>query len=282
MRSAWWDRAETPETAFEARLVPVSPREPRTPGQTQQTATAGVPDGSPTGAQTDAPAPPEAAAGQDAAPSGPAGFRKKDNRPTAESAAESEAPAERAAPVFPTSRGEATPAAPASAGPHPSAQGQTETRASAAPASEAARRAEEAAPPEGAATRTPVARDIRLELASGDRRVEVRLAEVGGEVHVAVRTPDQRLSGALRDNLPELAARLEGSGYRAEAPHQASADSRRDAPQPGNSQDGNSRPQPDGRQREGDAQPRQPKNFAAEDTRKQKGKEFAWFMSSLR
>ena len=58
-----------------------------------------------------------------------------------------------------------------------------------------------------------VAHDIKLELAGTGPRVEVRLVERAGEVHVAVRTPDGKLAQAMRDDLPSLAARLEQNGF---------------------------------------------------------------------
>lgn len=67
------------------------------------------------------------------------------------------------------------------------------------------------------------ARDIRLQVASGDRRVDVRLTERAGEVQVSVRTPDSQLAGALRDDLAVLSARLEQRGFRAETWHPAGA-----------------------------------------------------------
>ena len=57
--------------------------------------------------------------------------------------------------------------------------------------------------------------DIKLQLAGeGESRVEVRLTERRGDVFVAVRTPDSRLAGELRQDLPSLASRLEQAGYR--------------------------------------------------------------------
>lgn len=67
------------------------------------------------------------------------------------------------------------------------------------------------------------ARDIRLQVAGGDRRVDVRLTERAGQVQVSVRTPDSQLAGALRDDLAALSARLEQSGFRAETWHPAGA-----------------------------------------------------------
>ena len=139
---------------------------------------------------------------------------------------------------------------------------------------------EETAQPAPAAPAAPAkppaaAHDIKLEVASGDQRVEVRLVDRGGEVHLAVRTPDAKLSGALRDNLPELAARLEGTGYRAGGSGGAANQPRQGAPFGAP----DSRQQPDGRQRQRDAQT--PQDFEQRN-RKQKGNDFAWFMSSLR
>jgi hypothetical protein len=47
-------------------------------------------------------------------------------------------------------------------------------------------------------------------------RIELRLAERAGEIHVAVRTPDPQARQVLRSELPALVERLEQSGYRAE------------------------------------------------------------------
>ena len=140
------------------------------------------------------------------------------------------------------------------------------------------------------APRTAAARDIRLELASGERRVEVRLSERAGELHVAVRTPDERLSGALRDNLPTLSSRLEQAGFRSESAAAALAGAQRSVVEHSSatantsfdngreSNQGQSQGQPEGQER------RQPQSqFRPEEqpNRKQKGQEFAWLVSSL-
>ena len=80
----------------------------------------------------------------------------------------------------------------------------------------AASQPEPAPEPKPAAT-AAAAHDIKLELKDGNQRVEVRLTERGGDIHVSVRTPDARLSGAMREELPALTAKLEQSGFRAEA-----------------------------------------------------------------
>ncbi|MEO8592514.1 MAG: hypothetical protein ABI759_04260 [Candidatus Solibacter sp.] len=128
-------------------------------------------------------------------------------------------------------------------------------------------------------------RDVKLEVTGGDRRVEVRLTERGGEVKMTVRTPDAPLAGTLRENLPALHARLAESGLKSQAWHPASAQtsesrSPSEAAQPGNSQDqsGQHR-QPDRDAQEGD--PRRQRNPQENVAPKQKGKDFAWFMSTL-
>ena len=130
-----------------------------------------------------------------------------------------------------------------------------------------------------------VARDIRLEVAGGERRVEVRLSERAGEVRVAVRTGDSHLSGAIRENLPALSTRLAEAGFRTETwrPAAASSESSLTQTNPGNPpQDSNSSTQQqnqgqqpgggDSRRQRAPQQPIEPK---------EKGKDFAWLMSSL-
>jgi hypothetical protein len=127
----------------------------------------------------------------------------------------------------------------------------------------------------------PVARDIKLELSGADRKVEVRLVERAGEVHFAVRTPDGRLAGALREQLPALSSRLEQSGFRADGWH-ASSDSgperRLDVASSGNTS--NEDRQTGGRQN-GQDQPR-PRHAEELIDHKPKGKQFEWLFSSLR
>jgi len=132
-------------------------------------------------------------------------------------------------------------------------------------------------------------RDIRLELTNGDQRVEVLVADRGGDVHVAVRTSDTHLAGALREDLPALSARLEQSGLRAEAWHTQTpaGDGRPEGERPPLSSAGDPHGQPgqDPRGQPGDSQ-RRPSPQAKpgpqdQPQQKEKGKEFAWFMSSL-
>jgi hypothetical protein len=131
------------------------------------------------------------------------------------------------------------------------------------------------------------ARDIHLQLNQGEQRVDVRLSERSGEVHVAVRTPDPQLAGALRDDLPRLSDRLEASGFRAETWHAGLAgtlsggERRLEATESSFSQ-----PQEDGQRQTGQRdpqqqqQPRQPKPGTAQNSNSQR-KDFQWLMSQL-
>jgi hypothetical protein len=104
--------------------------------------------------------------------------------------------------------------------------------------------------------------------------------ERGGEVQVAVRTPDAKLAGELRRDLPSLAARLEQTGLRAESWHSQSNGSRSGAgADQGGERDANSRNNQGSGQRQEDKRQAQP--FDQPHSGKQKGKDFAWFMSSL-
>jgi hypothetical protein len=137
-----------------------------------------------------------------------------------------------------------------------------------------------ASDPEPAAPQK-VAHDITLDLGSGSQRAAVRLSERGGEVHVAVRTPDAGLAADLRQGLPSLAAKLEQSGFRAEtwhpgaAPRQAAESSAGGA---GQNQSGQNGQESSRERREG--QPQTPE-FGQRPQPKKEGKDFAWFMSSL-
>lgn len=128
------------------------------------------------------------------------------------------------------------------------------------------------------------ARSIQLQFSGGEGRVQVQLVERAGEVQVAVHTPDARLAGALREDLPQLAAKLEQSGFRAETWHEAAAlpaartqestasAFRQDLP---DSPNGN----PGSREQQQQQQQRQP----VEDPRETKppGQDFSWLFSSL-
>lgn len=144
---------------------------------------------------------------------------------------------------------------------------------------------ESAAKPE-AARATPV-RDMKFEVTGGERRVEVRLSERGGEVKMTVRTPDADLASTLRENLPALSARLAESGLKSEAWHPAasSPNERRytaESSGGGASQDTNSQPRQQDREPQDGAGQRRPESPQEPILQKQKGSDFAWLMSSLR
>ncbi len=135
----------------------------------------------------------------------------------------------------------------------------------------------------GRATETAApgpARDITLSLDNGLQRVAVHLQERGGEVRVAVRTPDPALAGDLRRALPSLTAKLEQTGFRTETWHSEAAPRRSaEAAARGASEDPAGQSRQDGRERrEGQPQPRE--NQQRPDRKKER-KDFAWFMSSL-
>ena len=66
------------------------------------------------------------------------------------------------------------------------------------------------------------ARDIRVVVNGPEHPVQVRVVERAGELHVDVRTPDPRLNGDLREQLPALTTRLEDSGFQAQVWHPSS------------------------------------------------------------
>ncbi|MFL6451208.1 MAG: hypothetical protein ACJ746_26545 [Bryobacteraceae bacterium] len=67
-----------------------------------------------------------------------------------------------------------------------------------------------------AATAEPV-RNVNMQLVSDDnRRVDIRLVDRGGELHVSVKSADTALAQNLQDHLPDLTARLDKQQMQAE------------------------------------------------------------------
>jgi hypothetical protein len=137
------------------------------------------------------------------------------------------------------------------------------------------------------AAKAPPLRDMKFEVTGGERRVEVRLSERGGEVKVTVRTPDPQLAGTLRENLPTLSARLAESGFKSEAWHPAasSPNEGRHTAEPsagGASQDANTPSHQQDRESQDGAGQRRPRSPQETAPQKEKGKDFAWLMSTLR
>jgi hypothetical protein len=138
-------------------------------------------------------------------------------------------------------------------------------------------------------TAAGAAHDIKLELTGGGERVEVRLTERNGDIHVAVRTPDGRLSDAMREDLPALAAKLEQSGFRTD-PWQAgaAAGGERRAVETGAgnaSQDSQEHGGQDQQQKQNNPQQQQQQHqreFTNAPNRKSDRKDFAWLLQTYR
>jgi hypothetical protein len=159
----------------------------------------------------------------------------------------------------------------------------------------AASRSETPAPAEAApetstaapTTAAGAAHDIKLELnGGGGERVEVRLTERNGDIHVAVRTPDGRLSDAMREDLPALAAKLEQSGFRTD-PWQAgaAAGGERRAVENGAgnaSQDSQEHGGQDQQQKQNHPQQQQQRELPNAPNRKSDRKDFAWLLQTYR
>src|SRR5438034_8546698 len=132
------------------------------------------------------------------------------------------------------------------------------------------------APPEPPKTAGP-AREIRLALAGGEQRVEVKVSDRGGEVQVAVRTVDGHLAERLRENLPVLTSRLAESGIRAETWHPpASGGSEwretKETSSASFADTSDQQPRQDGREQEHGREPRQPRVVEETDQSKDKRK----------
>ena len=130
------------------------------------------------------------------------------------------------------------------------------------------------------------AHDMRFAVGGGNQRVEVRVAERGGEVQVAVRTSDPRLAGSLRDDLPSLAAKLESAGLRTEtwsaaSPENTGRERQGDGSSRALPQNSQQQPGQDGRRQRDDAPPQRPKPPADSSHPKPDRKDFQWHFTSL-
>jgi hypothetical protein len=133
--------------------------------------------------------------------------------------------------------------------------------------------------------KTGPVRDVKFEITGQERRVEVRISERAGELKLTVRTPDAPLAGTLRENLPALHARLADSGLKSETWQPAAGTGSEwrntsEASRANLSQDGDAPRQQD-RESQG-GEPRRQRNSQEPIVPKEKGKDFAWLMSSLR
>jgi flagellar hook-length control protein FliK len=131
------------------------------------------------------------------------------------------------------------------------------------------------------------ARDIRLEVSGGDQRVEVKLTERAGQVQVAVRTPDSHLADRLRESLPSLTSHLAENGIRAETWRPTATISGehhfKELPQTSSADSSayQQRQNPEDQQKREDRRPAQ-QPAAEKNQSKEKGKDFAWLMSTMR
>ncbi len=93
---------------------------------------------------------------------------------------------------------------------------ETETPAPLNAVAESLRTSEPAATPASPAVSTPL-QGITIRVAQPEApAVDLHISERGGEIHVAVRTPDAALQTSLRQDLGTLTNSLERAGYRAE------------------------------------------------------------------
>jgi hypothetical protein len=103
---------------------------------------------------------------------------------------------------------------------------------------------------------------------------------------LTVRTPDAPLAGTLRENLPALSARLAENGIKNETWHPAASSTNEwrhttGTAQSGDPHDGDQQSRQQEPESQGD-EPRRHRNSPGPSVLKQKGKDFAWLMSSLR
>jgi hypothetical protein len=272
------------ELAFSARLVSLNPAEQAQSGATAEQKMQ-IPNGGQNSNDVD-PSGPESA-GESATPAWPASSQENDHGSTARALQ----PDALADPIQPSggagsSQNLATPFAQAievqssGAGQH----------ASGSPATSAEIRPGTAPEPAhlDATKAEPAARDIKLQVSEGDQRAEVRLVERGGVVQMSVRTPDVKLAGTLREDLPSLSAKLENAGFRAEVwrPAATAGSAIRQLSESLNGQnlqqDDSGRRRQDPREQNETPQPRQPKVKPADSGDTQAEKEFAWYISNLR
>ena len=129
------------------------------------------------------------------------------------------------------------------------------------------------------------ARGIQLQMNAGDKHVEIRVTDRAGEVKVDVHTPDSRLAGALRADLPELAARIEQTGYHAETWQPVSStspDRWRPAESGAASQNMQDDSQRQGGQQQNDGRRQNSEDGEQGSPRKQDRKDFKWLFNSIR
>jgi hypothetical protein len=125
--------------------------------------------------------------------------------------------------------------------------------------------------------------DIKIALNDNGQRVELRITERAGDIHVAVRTPDSQLATALRDDLPALSSRLQQSGLHSEMwrPGASAGGESKIIETPNGNGASDSREQSGGRREQEDPQ-QNPRNPQQTLNRKSDRKEFSWLFESIR
>jgi hypothetical protein len=133
-------------------------------------------------------------------------------------------------------------------------------------------------PPEPAA-----ANDIKIALNDNGQRVELRVTERAGDIHVTVRTPDSQLATAMREDLPALSSRLEQSGLHSDMwrPPASPGGENRAIETLGGNATSDPHEQPGGRQQQ-DGRQQDPRNPQQTLNRKSDRKEFSWLFESIR
>ncbi len=225
VQDASTDSAPPAETAFLAHLVPATEPAPEAAPQARA-----VPAPHPTGAvrlvtpevpsaaipSTDKPPDP-------AAPPEPEPARSMQKTPpaTVEHLKKTDAPA--AVPAAPPAES----AVRTTTQPLTAPEARSSSRAPESPRNETvpAARVQAAAPLPEPVNAPAGSRNVEMHFTVDEGRVQVHVAERGGEVRVAVHTPDANLAGTLREELPQLTSRLEQSGFHTETWHGPTAGS---------------------------------------------------------
>jgi hypothetical protein len=152
------------------------------------------------------------------------------------------------------------------------------------PASHTPTAAPDAAPTGDPPSSPASANDIKIALNDNGQRVELRVTERAGDIHVTVRTPDSQLATAMREDLPALSSKLEQSGLHSEMwrpPASVSSENRAIETSGGNASP-DSREQSGGRQQQEGRQQDDPRNPQQTLNRKSDRKEFSWLFESIR
>lgn len=269
--------AQTAKIAFEARLHPVSPN-----ATAVQTAAAQpMPAAAPQPAHDSSPDF-ESASRSSTPPAGKRNDSQHDQQqPPAKDSIQPAAPISGTETPGEAAAGGGNLAASSIAAPEPS--GQIALPANPPPPHAPATPAEPAPSSDPAPAPAPAATDIRISLNDGGQRVELRVTERAGDIHVAVRTPDSQLATAMRDDLPALSSKLEQAGFHSEMGRPAATSGVESKPIQTSSGDAAS----DSRHESGSSQQREnpqrnPNHPQQTFNRKSDRKEFSWLFESIR